>query len=268
MDVRMRKGFLLSTAALVAVVHFWTPQVWAQEEDSIENSADVDQIEAEIEKKSAKTATPEIQTDKEKPLEDFSGLGKLAPFSQVSVIQRRFLPKTGRFEFFGGLVNVVNDPWFTGIGLDGRLGYHLNETWGIELTQVLLSNSQRQAIKDLHDQNGVNTESIVTAKNYSGAAAVWTPIYGKMGMFNRRIVPFDMYFALGGGSTSIEGGTGGSTIHFGTGQIFAITKGIGFRWDFTWNSYNATPKTGQAQNFNNLMLSFGASFFFPGAKYR
>ncbi len=263
----MRKGFLLSTVALIAAVHFWTPSAQAQD-DSLDVTADVDQIEAEIEKKSPKAPTSEVQLEKEKPLEDFSGLGKLAPFSQVSVIQKRFLPKTSRFEFFAGIVNVVNDPWFTGIGFDGRLGYHINETWGVELTQVLLSSSQRQAIKDLHDQNGVNTESIVTSKSYTGGAVVWTPIYGKMGLLNRRIIPFDMYFSAGGGATGIEGGTGGSTIHFGTGQIFAITKGIGFRWDFTWNSYNAIPAAAQAQNFNNLMLSFGASFFFPGAKYR
>ncbi len=270
----MRNGFSLGTAALIAVLHFWSPQLWAQEDDSVEATADVDQVAAELEKKTDKetdknrAAAPEIQAEQEKPLEDFSGLGKLAPFSQISVIQKRFLPKTSRFEFFAGLVDVVNDPWFIGIGVDGRLGYHFNEAWGVELTQVLISSSQRQAIKDLRDQNGVKTESIVTAKNYTGGAVVWTPIYGKMGMLNRRIIPFDMYFSLGGGSTSIDGGAGGSTLHLGTGQIFALTKGIGLRWDFTWNAFNAAPTTGQTQNFNNLMLSFGASFFFPGAKYR
>lgn len=263
----MRKGFLLGTAAMFAVIHFWSPNIWAQEED-IENSSDVDQIEAELEKRSAKPAVNESEPVKEEKLEDFSGLGKLAPFSEVSVIQRRYLPKTGRFQFFGGLVNVVNDPWFSGIGLDARLGYHFTETWGVELTGVFLSNSERQAIKDLYDQHGVKTDSIITAKNYYGGSIIWTPIYGKMGLFNRRIIPFDMYFSLGGGSTKVDGGTGGSTVHFGTGQIFAINKSLGFRWDFTWNSFSATPTTGSAQNFNNLLLSFGASFFFPGAKYR
>lgn len=267
MDVCMRKGFLLSTAALMAAIHLWSPQLRAQEDESGDVSSDVDQIEAELERKAAKKNSPDVP-EKEEKLEDFSGLSKLAPFSEISVIQRRFLPKTKRFELFGGFANVVNDPWFQGMGADLRFGYHFTEEWGIEATGVFLSVTERQAIKDLYKEHGVRTDSVISTKGYTGAAIVWNPIYGKMGLFNRRIVPFDMYFSLGGGSTKVDGGTGGSTIHFGTGQIFALTKAVGFRWDFSWNTFSATPTTGSAQNFNNLLLTFGASFFFPEAKYR
>jgi outer membrane beta-barrel protein len=278
----MRKGFLLSTALFV-LTHFVAQHTWAQEEDSLENATDVDQIEAELQKRTAKTPTPETAApaptpDKEEKLEDFSGLGKLAPFSEISVIQKRYLPKTGRFQFFGGLANVVNDPWFMGIGLDARAAYHFTETWSIEGTGVFLSTSQREAIKDLYEQHAVKTDSIITAKGYYGASVVWNPIYGKMGLFNRRIIPFDMYFAFGGGSTAVDGGTGGTTLHFGTGQIFALSKAMGFRWDFSWNNFSATPTQTDAQkaaniqpssqSFNNLLLTFGVSFFFPEAKYR
>ncbi|MGZ5280123.1 MAG: outer membrane beta-barrel domain-containing protein [Pseudobdellovibrionaceae bacterium] len=266
----MRKSFLLSTALFV-LIHFVAPTSWAQEEEGLDNSSDVDQIEAELTKRTAKTPVQqEPQIEKDEKLENFSGLGKLAPFSEISVIQKRFMPKTGRFQFFGGLTNVVNDPWFTGLGLDARFGYHFTESWSVEATGVFLSNSQREAIKDLYEQHGVRTDSIITAKGYTGGAVVWNPIYGKMGLFNRRIIPFDMYFSLGGGSTTVDGGTGGSTLHFGTGQIFALSKAMGFRWDFSWNTFNATPSTAGAasQSFNNLLLTFGLSFFFPEAKYR
>lgn len=263
----MRNGFLLCTAAVVAVIHFWSPKLSAQEED-LQNSSDVDQIEAEIEKRAEKPRANETEVIKEEKLEDFSGLGKLAPFSEITVLQKRFLPKSQRFQLFAGLANVVNDPWFMGIGLDARMAYHFTEAWGVELTGVMLSNSQRQAIKDLYDEHGVKTDSIITAKNYYGASVLWNPIYGKMGLFNRRIIPFDMYFSLGGGTTGVDGGQGGTTIHFGTGQVFALSKAMGFRWDFTWNSFSATPNQGSAQNFNNLLLSFGVSFFFPEASYR
>lgn len=277
----MRHGLvrIFSAAAFLAVIHLWVPAVNAQDESSetITESADpgseVDEIAAEIETKSVKSEEPAVNTSTaptEQKLEDFSGLGTLAPFEEISVIQRRFQPKSGRFQFFGGLTNVVNDPWFMGIGLDARLAYHLTEAWGIEIGGNTLSNSERQSVKDLASEHAVKTDSLVTSKGYYGAALVWTPIYGKMGMFNRRIIPFDMYFQLGGGQTQIENGSGGSTIHFGTGQIFALSKGMGFRWDFSWNTYSATPNgTGKSsQNFNNLLLTFGASFFFPEAKYR
>lgn len=233
-------------------------------------SKDIDQIENEIESKSKK----EFRQVEQKPsseqnkLEDFSGLGRLAPFSEISIIQKRFLPKTKRFQFFAGLTGIMNDPWYFSAGGDARLSYNFTEAWGLELQGDVLSNSQREAIKELHDENGVNTDSIITSKAYYGASIVWSPIYGKMGLLNRRIVPFDMYFAVGGGTTQVDNGTGGSTIHLGTGQVYGVSKGFGLRWDFTWNMVSATPTNGTAQTFNNLMLSFGASFFFPEANYR
>ena len=233
-------------------------------------SKDIDQIENEIESKAKKENRQVEQKQSSAPskLEDFSGLGRLAPFSEISIIQKRFLPKTKRFQFFAGLTGIMNDPWYFSAGGDARLSYNFTEAWGLELQADALSNSQREAIKELHDENGVNTDSIITSKAYYGASIVWSPIYGKMGMLNRRIVPFDMYFAVGGGTTQVDNGTGGSTIHLGTGQVYGVSKGFGLRWDFTWNMVNATPTNGTAQTFNNIMLSFGASFFFPEANYR
>lgn len=257
----------LVTASLIASLIFST-NAFAQEDE--EFSSDVDQIEAEIERGSKKT-TPQDEAPTnpaDEKLENFSGLGRLAPFSEVSVLQRRFQPKSGRFQFFGGLSNIVNDPWFMGIGFNGRLGYHFSEAWGVELNVMGLSTSERQTIKDLYKEHDVATSSLITTKGYYGAEVNWTPIYGKMGLFDDRIVPFDMYFSLGGGTSQVENGEGGATLHLGTGQIFAITKGLGFRWDFTWNSFSATPNGGKAQSFNNLLLTFGVSFFFPEANYR
>ncbi|PIS10244.1 MAG: outer membrane beta-barrel domain-containing protein [Bdellovibrio sp. CG10_big_fil_rev_8_21_14_0_10_47_8] len=264
----MRKESFLAGLVIFMGVSFSMMVAHAQESDNMD-SFDVDQIEAEIETSTAKsrTSAPVTEPEPEK-LEDFSGLGRLAPFSEVSVIQKRYLPKTGRFEFFAGLANIVNDPWFMGIGLDARAGYHLNETWGVELGYSSITSSEKDAIKDLKSQHTVTTSSVISTKGYYGASVVWTPMYGKMGFFNRRIVPFDMYFALGAGNTQVDGGDGGSTIHLGTGQIFALSKAMGFRWDFTWNNFQATPKDQAQQSFNNLLLTLGVSFFFPEANYR
>jgi outer membrane beta-barrel protein len=265
---QMRNGILMRLILLLLPCLIVINSAMAADEDGLDGSADVDQISAEIEKKASKPRLQENVTRDNKPLKEFSGLGKLAPFSEISVIQKRFLPKTERFEIFGALTNVVNDPWFSLVGLDLRFGYHFTEAWSLELQGVSVQSSSRDSVKDLREKHGVGTESLVSIKGYTGLSAVWTPIYGKMGMLDKKIVPFDMYFAVGGGSTELEAGTGGSTLHLGTGQIFALSKAWGFRWDFAWNFVSATPNAGGSQNFNNLLLSFGASFFFPEAKYR
>ncbi|MCB0362513.1 MAG: hypothetical protein KDD35_07320, partial [Bdellovibrionales bacterium] len=42
-----------------------------------------------------------------------SELSTLAPLSDIAVIQRRFLPKTKRFEASGSLMATINNPFFT-----------------------------------------------------------------------------------------------------------------------------------------------------------
>ena len=154
------------------------------------------------------------------------------------------------------------------------LGFALHEP-GDQVTARFIERGVRI---DGIENDGGRIPRDAAKNNYLGLDAVWTPIYGKMSLFNRRIVPFDMYFSLGAGQTGLTNAkvSSATSFHVGTGQIFAMSKGIGLRWDLSWNFYNATPQPstgvtstppGESQ-FNNLLLTIGASFFFPEAKYR
>ena len=59
-----------------------------------------------------------------------------------------------------------------------------------------------------------------------------------MGFMNKSVVPFDLYFLVGGGITNTSQKTSPTTLHFGTGQIFAMSKWWALRWDlgFYWYS--------------------------------
>lgn len=249
----------------------------AQDEDaSLNETLDVDQIEAEIEKSKApkKSDASENSTASAADPQTLSDLGRLAPFSEVSVLQRRFQPKSERFQAAFGLGGIVNDPWFQGLGGSLRLGYHFSESWALEGVGTFLSNSERDSAKDLLANNGVSTNSIVSTKGYYGLDLMWSPIYGKMSLYNNKILPFDMYFTGGLGQSTVDGATANQlmTLHIGTGQVFAMTKSWGFRWDISWNSFVATQKDSagkeSSSRFNNLILTLGGSFFFPEVKYR
>ena len=247
---------------------------YAQTPDA--DQAELNQIEAEIESRSDKSMgiAPQSelsQPEAGEPLNKVSDLSRLEPFDNIAVLQRRFLPKTSRFQFFLGLTSIMNDPWFQTLGISGGFGYAFTESWAVQLAGTALSRYHRDSIKDLYNEHGVETSSIVSAKGYVGADVVWTPVYGKMSFTDDRIVPFDMYFSLGGGSTSLENGSGGGTVRAATGQIYAISKGTAVRWDLSWNSLRAKPtaiQDSQEQSFNNILLSVGFSFFFPEAGYR
>ena len=234
---------------------------------------DLDVIELELDKSTP--AKPKAQgeaaqpyQEKDNTLTDFSGLGTLAPFKEVSVIQRRFMPKTGRFQLFGGASVLTNNPFFNTIGGVAKAGYFMTEQWGLELNYFGLTTSERETTKELRDIQGVATENLVYPKSYIGLDVMYVPIYGKMTWFNEKIVPFDLYFSAGYGTTNTQSGENAGTIHLATGQIFALSKAYAVRWDFSWNFFNAKGIDGTQNSFNNLFLTVGMSWFFPEASYR
>lgn len=237
---------------------------FAQEDDR-----DLDQIEAEIKKVEIKASQNNSAKDeKEVPdvkVENLSDLSKLQPFSEVSVMQKRYMPKSMRFQLFGGFAAQVNDPWNNVMGGNLRASFGITEAWGIEATSYFLSYNSSQAAQDLYTNHNVNAKSFGVSTGYTGGQVMWTPIYGKLSLLNKRIIPFDMYFSAGGGTTTLEGSTvaSASTTSLSTGQIFALTKSVSFRWDLTWNMYSMPIGT-----VNSLLLTFGAGWYIPEAGYR
>jgi outer membrane beta-barrel protein len=209
-------------------------------------------------------------TKKQTPAE-LSGLGKLAPFSDIAVITKRFLPKTHRFELFPNVGLIMNDAFFSDVALGGRLGFYFNENWGVEASGMTISSSQKGVTNELQAPKpgnyGVQTNSLSTPTSYFGADIKWSPIYGKLAFVNTSIVPFDFYFSAGVGETTA--GSSNVTGHLGLGQLFAITKWMAARWDISEYIYSATnSSTGSSSVYTNLHATIGVSFFFPGADYR
>ena len=218
-------------------------------------------------------AEEQQQQQEAKPAElqvkELSDLAKLAPFADVAMIQKRYLPRTGRFEAYIAANTILNDAFFTTVGADGRLAYYFTERYGVEFQAMALMANDRRTTKDLRAK-GVATTSFVQPKSYFGLDFKWSPVYGKMTYRNRRIIHYDMYFSAGGGSTSHSQGSS-PTIHIGTGQNFALTKAMTFRWDFSFNMYSATTTVGSnrgSSSYQNLYLGAGVSWFFPEASYR
>jgi hypothetical protein len=64
-------------------------------------------------------------------------------------------------------------------------------------------------------------------------------------------------------------------LRISTGEVFALTKWMAFRWDVAWHfmkpevrtTVNSVANTSSDVQ-NNLFINFGLSFYFPEAKYR
>ena len=247
------------------------PGAGATTEQDIENLYDKDE-----EKQEAKAA-PKAREDRaaaapEKEVSTLSDLATLAPFDDVAVIQRRFLPKTGRFELSGVVFSNLNNPFFNSIGAGVRAAYYIREKYALEGLFTFHSTSSRQVTEDLEAKRGITTDNVITSKGYMGASLKWNPIYGKITWLNKTIVPFDLNFNFGGGMTRTDSDQSVPTLHLGTSQVFAWSKSMAFRWDLIWNMYSGTAKnddgTTEKLSQNDLYLGVGMSFYFPEAGYR
>lgn len=212
--------------------------------------------------------------DETKPvtMDTLSDLAKLQAFQDIAVIQKRFLPKTQRFEISVLGFTNVNNPFFNNLGGGVKGAYHFSENWAVEGIGNWFGVAARQVTEDLEKKALVSAANTVTARSFMGAAVKWSPIYGKVSLLNKSIVPFDLSFAAGGGLTKTDEAGGEPTIHLATSQGFAISKSWAFRWDIMWNLYQAkaTSASGASVKIaqNDLFIGLGVSLFIPEATYR
>jgi outer membrane beta-barrel protein len=263
------------------------PNGWADDVDKIETlfdeseSRDARRSEQEIKDLEVR---PEI---KQAPITKLENLNSLKPFEDVAVIQKRYLPRTKRFEANLNAASNINDSFFSAYGGGLGLTYNFTEKFGFEGVFKYFSASNSKASNQLLEK-GIVTNGMVVTEMYYGVDFRWTPIYGKFSYFDRKIIPFDHYFTIGVGRTSLKAGSSTSnstvkvealddpiTLKIGTGEVFALTKYMAFRWDVSWHFMqpNVRTTTNNVANDskdlqNNLFINFGLSFFFPEAKYR
>lgn len=125
----------------------------------------------------------------------------------VQVVEGMLHDKSGRFELgvFGGL--IPNDPFLTYVPFGARLDYHfansvaveLGGSWaGVafdsELTTFLKTNREVDLDTDLRD----------IQQWRANAALIWSPLYGKLALLQRKLSHFDLYLAAGFGVVSTQ----------------------------------------------------------------
>lgn len=207
----------------------------------------------------------------DKDFTKISELVRLAPFEDIAVIQRRFLPKTKRFEFSGNGVISTNNAFFNNVGIGVRAGFYFTEVHGLELTYLYFTSAERPITDGLIKRQSIEAKSLVEPESFAGISYKWSPIYGKVAWFQQKIIPFDIYFTPGFGMSQTTGGGTEGTVSLGVGQLFALSKSFGIRWDFNWNYYQAEVLVDgqkQTRDHSDLFLGVGVSAFIPEATYR
>lgn len=199
-----------------------------------------------------------------------------------SVVQNRAFSKKGKA--FGTLHYgvAINDPYYTGSYLGASGGYFFNESWGVEANHVTTNFSKSRSFKDIISLGGGPKANEAISK--TSINAIWTPIYAKMSLFDRKIIHFDMGLTFGlsqfkyeskydsnaGGGLAELGRSANSTGYsIGLMQQFYFSSFAAIRVDFV-NSFtsqdtvlfdDATGSKSGTKNINDTSLMIGLSIF-------
>ena len=231
-------------------------------------------------------------------IDSLSDLQKLTPKDTVSVIQKRYLPKTFRGEYNLSLSTVINHTFFYLGGAGAKAGVFIREDhgFGLEAFAWLPPLFKMTANDMIGPPNNIVPLGIVLNQYYAGIYYKWSPVFGKFAVLNRKIVYFDMYMTFGAGMNwvldaveviskqlketgrSLEEGFSKSTpklssnqfpaFSIGTGQMFSITKDWAFNWELKWLLTVVRYSGGQTYTPWDINFSIGMNYYFPGAKYR
>ena len=208
----------------------------------------------------------------------------------IKTIQKKNFMKLHRGEvgpFFGF---VANDPFLNRYILNVVADYHLTEVFAIEAqlgyAPILGQGGEddpdwKPLSKQLLLRNSVSPDiSKLTAHGH--VALTYAPIYGKVAV-GRSIINFDIYggFGLGATQTSddlvaLQAENDAAAIDtqnqwhpttvITVGARVAFTPTIAARIEGKSMSYIETVSSTTLEMKNNLILQFGATFFFPGMK--
>lgn len=198
---------------------------------------------------------------------------------EVRNIHKRLFLKDGRWEFAIGGGIIPNDDFWVYYPLGGKINYYFSEDLALELAgaYMLRSNSELEEFLESEIYGGdiLQVELPQWLVWQAGAGALWTPLHGKVGIFDTKLGHFDFGLALGvmvlgtqvkaEGQTEDEaagridvGGNVGATVRFYVADFVAV------RIDYRHYFYNARDADDNSRGLSfPAEISLSVSFFTP-----
>lgn len=216
------------------------------------------------------TAKPAATGDK-KPEKDSAAVERdITQDDRVKSVQRKLYMKRNRFELAPYFAFNVNDPFYTKLGGAIRMAFYPHDTLAISARFTLLNTLPTEDVRTA--KRNFNSRIFFSVPYWTAMVdAEWSPIYGKVAIFNS-ILHFDGYLLAGGGVVFTE--TSASLDPNKAGVKPAFDLGVGFRFiTKDWLAVNvalintayADVPTGSAKGStqNVMLVHAGVSIFFP-----
>ena len=208
------------------------------------------------------------------------------PDVEVRAIRPRYFSKARKFEIGSQAMFVINRSFIYAYMLSANIGYHIDEAWALEAVFAMGSTQSKEDEINLKESFDITTQ-ILEPRGSQDLAVIWSPMYGKYQLTDGKVVYYDTFMALGGGTVSAEylydhcaseekpappaQSFSYSSGNVGVGQRFFLNRSMTFRWDlrdriFFTNAQDAScdPSLTESQSRleHNVTIQGGISHFF------
>jgi outer membrane beta-barrel protein len=261
----MWRNTVTNLLILVALIflNFMSSQAHAQA-----SGDDVNELEDALVKEDAVLQKKNEAPAKENKQQiNYSDIKSATPFSDLAIVQKNYMPKTGRQQINIGVALVPSDIFFNSLGADIKWGYHFDETWGLEFQGVFLGSSKSKATRDLENKQFVGVDNLVQLKSFLGASVYFSSVYGKTALWDRSIFPFEIYQTVGAGivQTGLSSSAG---LRLALGELFTLNKNNAVRLEISALFYNAKNINGVQEMNNSLFLTLSYEKFLTAVRER
>jgi outer membrane beta-barrel protein len=184
---------------------------------------------------------------------------------RIKAVARKTFLKTGRFELEPNMMFTVNDPFIRSFAAGGRVSWHINEAFALEIGGGYIPPF---FVQKLEPVDLLRKElALINADNTLFALAdvglTFSPLYGKMAVFGDGIIHFDGFVSAGVGATFDNGA---DVVHpamnVGVGGRIFLTRWLVLRGDLRDYIY-PQDKAGISTLQNLVFVSLGLGFYFP-----
>jgi outer membrane beta-barrel protein len=258
--------------ALMVVAAGAASPAWSQEEPPAEAPPATDASEFTLEDLEQVKAVEEAAAAEE-PAAEEGDLVKTATDEgidltlqdRIKAVARKTFVKTGRFELQPSMMVTVNDAFFRSFAAAGRVSWHLNEAFALEVGGAYIPPFFVQKLEPvdlLREQLAlINADNKVFA--LADVGLTFSPLYGKVAVLGDGIIQFDGFLSAGVGATFDNGADlVHPTMDIGAGARVFLTRWLVVRGDIRDYVY-PQEKAGISTLQNLLFVSVGLGFYFP-----
>jgi outer membrane beta-barrel protein len=184
---------------------------------------------------------------------------------RIKAVSRKTFLKAGRFEFEPHAMMTVNDSFFRTFAAAGRLAWHLDDAFALEIGGGYIAPFMVQTLEpvDLLRDSGalINVDNKPFALVDVGLT--FSPVYGKVAFLGDSIINFDGFLSAGVGGTFDNGADlVHPTMNVGIGARVFLTRWLVVRADL--RDYIYPQDKLDISTLQNLMfIGLGLGFYFP-----